>query len=149
MRCSKASKCLSPYIDGELGPQERALLESHLARCGGCARKLEELTRVHSLFVDAERVSAPQGFSAEVMEKVSAQPSRGFSLIPFFTRFAEVTAVVLAITAGIMSGNILTNALTLHHRGETIVASLSLDTFEALPPDSLGSAYISMTEGRQ
>ena len=149
MRCSKAGKYLSSYIDGELEPRERALLESHLVQCRWCARKIEELTRVHHLFVDAERFSAPQGFSAEVMEKVSAQPSRGFSLIPFFTRFAEVTAVVLAITAGIMSGSILTNALALHHRGETVVASLSLETFEALPSDSLAGAYITMTEGKQ
>jgi len=149
MRCSKAGKYLSSHIDGELEAYERALLESHLVQCRMCARKLEELTRVHSLFADAERFSAPQGFSAEVMAKVSAQPPRGFALIPFFTRFAEVAAVLLAITAGIMSGSILTNALALHHRGEIVVASLSLETFEALPPDSLGRAYISMTEETQ
>jgi anti-sigma factor RsiW len=149
MRCSRAGKYLSLYIDGELEVHDRVLLESHIVKCCMCARKIEELTRVHSLFADAERFSAPQGFSAEVMAKVSAQPSRGLALIPFFVRFAEVTSVVLAITVGIMSGSILTNALALHHRGEAVVASLSLETFEALPPDSLGRAYISMTEETQ
>jgi len=147
MRCSRAGKYLSSYIDGELQAYDRVLLESHLAQCSGCARKLEELRRVHSLFVDAERFSAPRGFSAEVINKVSAQPLRGFSLIPFFARFAEVAAVLLAITAGTMSGSILTNALTPYQR-ESVVASLSLETFETMPPDSLGSAYLNLLEER-
>jgi anti-sigma factor RsiW len=149
MRCSRAGKYLSSYIDGELQAHKRVLLESHLVGCSKCARKVEELTGVHSLFVEAERFSAPRGFSTKVMKKVSTHPSRDFSLTPFFVRFAEVAAVLATITLGIMSGSILTNALALHHRGEIVVAPLLLETFEVLPPDSLAAAYMTITGGRQ
>ena len=37
---------LSAYLDGELGPDGRAEVEAHLARCGECTRTLDELRRV-------------------------------------------------------------------------------------------------------
>lgn len=149
MRCAKAGKYLSPYIDGELGARESALLESHLAQCDRCSGELGEIKRLRSLFSQAQRFSAPQGFSVKVMERVSGLPAKGFSLIPVFTRFAEALAFVMAITAGVMSGGMLINALVPHHKGEQVVASLSLETFEALPPDSLGMAYLAVTEERR
>lgn len=149
MRCSKAEKYLSPYIDGELGAKQVALLESHLAQCGRCSREFGEIKRLRSLFSQAERFSAPSGFRAEVMERVSGKPAKGFSLFPVFTRFAEAVVIVLAITAGGIMGGMLINSLSPHHKGEQVVASLSLETFEALPPDSLGRAYLAMTEERR
>ncbi len=149
MRCSKAEKFLSPYIDGELGVRETALLESHLAQCERCAGKFEETKRLRGQFMSAERFSAPNNFSAEVMEMVSGRPTKGFYLIPVFTRFAEAFVFVLAIAAGIISGGLLINVLAPLHRGEQIVASLSLDTFEALPRGSMGRAYLTLTEERR
>ncbi len=148
MRCSKAGKYLSPYIDDELEASETALLETHLAQCDRCSREFAELKRLHSLFSQTKGFSAPPGFRAEVMERINGQPAKGFSLFPVFTRFAEAAAVIVAITAGIMSGGLLINAFAPHHRGEQVIASLSLETFEALPPDSLGRAYLAMTEER-
>ncbi len=149
MRCSKAGKYLSTYIDGELGEGKTTLLETHLAQCNRCAGELDELKRLHDLFSQAERFPAPSGFRAEVVARINRQPARNFSLFPVFIRFAETALFVLAITAGIMSGGLLINAFAPHLRGEQVVASLSLETFEALPPDSLGSAYLAMTEERR
>ena len=148
MRCSTARKNLSPYIDGELRSQESALLESHLAQCGRCAGELDEIKRLRSLFSQAERLTAPSGFRAGVMARVG-QPAKGLSFIPVFTRFAEAIAVVLAITTGGLMGGMLINALAPNHKGAQVIASLSLDAFEALPPDSLGRAYLAMTEERR
>lgn len=148
MRCSKAGKYLSPYIDGELGAKQAALLESHLAQCDRCSREFDEIKRLRSLFSQAERFSAPPGLRAAVMERVNDRRAKGFSLMPVFTRFAEAVAVVLAITAGGITGGMLMNTLVPHHKGEQIVASLSLEAFEALPPDSLGRVYLAMTEER-
>ena len=83
------------------------------------------------------------------MERVGSQPAKGFSLFPVFIRFAEAGAIVLAITAGIMSGGTLISAAASHHKGEQVMAALSLETFEALPPDSLGRAYLAMTEEKR
>jgi anti-sigma factor RsiW len=149
MRCSKDGKYLSPYIDGELGAKEVVRLESHLAQCDRCSKDLVEMRRLSGLFSNAERFSAPPGLRSSVMERVRGPSAKGFSLIPFFTGFAETVAVLLAITAGVMSGGLLINNLVPHHKGEQIVSSLSLESFEELPPDSLGRAYLVMTEERR
>jgi len=149
MRCSRAVKYLSSYIDSELGAKEVALLESHLAQCDRCERELEQMRQLQGLFRQAPKFSAPPVFRAKVMERVNNQPARGFSLFPVFIRFAEAGVFVLAITAGIMSGGMLINAFAPHHKGDQVIASLSLETFDALPPDSLGRAYLAMTEVRR
>lgn len=146
MRCSKAGNYLSPYIDVELGTVEIARLESHLAQCARCSREFDELMQLQSLFIQAERFSAPAAFSTKVMERISSQPAKGFSLIPVVIRFAEIGVFVLAIVAGVMSAGILINVYAPHHKGAQVISSLSLETFEALPPDSMGSTYVAMTE---
>jgi anti-sigma factor RsiW len=149
MRCSKARKFFSSYIDGELGENETSRLKSHLARCGRCSTELDEMRMLHGLFSRAERFSAPPGFCGDVMQKISARPVKVFSLFPAFTRFAEAAAVVAAVTAGLMTGGMLINVVAPHQMEEQIAASLSLETLEALPPDSLGRAYLAMTEERR
>lgn len=146
MRCSKAGKYLSSYIDGELDAKEITSLESHLAQCDRCTEELEQLRQLQGLFSQARRFSAPSGFQSMVIEKISDQPVKGFSLFPVFIRFVEAGVFILVITAGIMSGGMLINVFAPHHRGEQVIASLSLETFDALPPDSLGRAYLAMTE---
>lgn len=149
MRCSKARKYLSPYIDGELAGHENALLQSHLAGCDRCSRELDGIRHLQGLFSQAERFAAPLPFHAKVMEKAFIPRKTGFSLFPVLARFAEVGAFLAAIIAGIMSGGTLINAISPHHKGDQVVASLSLDSFEALPPDSLGRAYLATTEMRR
>lgn len=146
MRCSKAGKHLSTYMDGELAPKAAAQLESHLAQCNRCSGELAQMRQLQGLFCQASRFSAPSAFRAEVLEKITGEPSKVFSFFPVFIRFAEAGVFVLAITAGVISGGMLINAVDPHHKGEQVIASLSLESFEALPPDSLGLAYLSMTE---
>ena len=151
MRCFSVRKRLSPYVDGELPAREARELESHLAGCQRCTTDYEEMTGVHSLFADAQRFSAPQGFPAAVMEKVEARSTQTCSLIPLLVRFAAVAAVVLAIAAGAVSGDLLMSFFVPHRgpEGETVMASLSLDAFEASPPGSLGYGYLSVMGDRR
>ena len=148
MRCSTAGKYLSSYIDSELAAKEVALLESHLAKCDRCTGELEQMRQLQGLFRQARTFSAPPAFRAKVMDKVIEQPAKEFSFFPVFIRFVEVGAFVLAITVGIMSGGTLINAFVPNNVGEQVIASLSLETFEAMPPGSLGRAYLAMTEVR-
>lgn len=43
-RCRQTRRLMSEYIDGELGPEMRAL-DAHLARCPNCRRMLQNLSR--------------------------------------------------------------------------------------------------------
>jgi len=43
MTCERIEELLSAYLEGELGPAERAGIDRHLAACPGCAALLEGL----------------------------------------------------------------------------------------------------------
>jgi anti-sigma factor RsiW len=149
MRCSKAKKYLSPYLDGELGVHEKALFETHLDECHKCASELERMRRLQGLFNQDLSFSAPSAFREIVMDRITAGQTKGLSLFPVLFRFAEVVVFVLAVTAGIMSGGVLTNAFIPREKEAHVLSSLSLDTFESAPPGSVGRVYLSMTEEKR
>jgi predicted anti-sigma-YlaC factor YlaD len=45
MEHDEIRKLISSYIDGELGAEDRKLVEDHLAECPGCAREHQEMTK--------------------------------------------------------------------------------------------------------
>jgi anti-sigma factor RsiW len=148
MRCSEAAKNFSPYLDDELPAQDTARLEAHLAQCTDCRDALRRAKALSGLFAQAERFQAPPGFPAQVMERIDHESVRRFSFWPALTTFAEAAAILLAITAGALSGGVLLDSAA-KHRGGAVVSALSLESFEALPPDSLGRAYLAMAEERR
>jgi anti-sigma factor RsiW len=49
MKCRRARKELSPYLDRSLAVKEKLELERHLKDCSSCAHLLWQLKRIHSL----------------------------------------------------------------------------------------------------
>ena len=41
--CRQAVALMTDYLDGALGPDDRALVEAHLAECEGCAEHLRQI----------------------------------------------------------------------------------------------------------
>lgn len=146
MKCSKAHKLLSPYVDGELEAGGRGELESHIKTCGECARRLGELLEMRNLFAGTEELRAPYGFTTRVMAHIKASHARekrpGLSLL---VKLAEVAIALAIVSVGIISGSFLINAPSQGKAGG-IVSSFSLDVFESAPPDSVGGAYLAMVE---
>ena len=145
MRCSKAHRLLSAYLDGELPARERAGLESHLKQCGVCGQELHGLQEIKRLFALAEPCPAPTGFSRRLMARLDEAAAQRFSLAPLFLRFAETVMVLLIIGLGMMSGSFLTanSGLPSAVNGASLLA---LDVFDPAPPGSLSGAYLAMLE---
>lgn len=55
-------EALSALLDGELPPDERRAVETHLAACPSCARHLRELGAVDALARDLPAAAAPDGY---------------------------------------------------------------------------------------
>ncbi|MCL4558535.1 MAG: zf-HC2 domain-containing protein [Deltaproteobacteria bacterium] len=145
MRCSKARKLLSPYIDDELTAVQKGLIESHIKDCVRCGSRLEALRGIQSSFARLERPAAPYGFATRVMSgRAERQGSLPF-LPPVFTRLMEAAVIAATILIGTKAGSFLGGAFT--RQKTTIVSSLYLDNFESIQPRSIGGAYIAMVEG--
>jgi anti-sigma factor RsiW len=154
MTCKSVREMISPYIDEALEPSERDELVHHIEECSECRLHFEEIRGVHALLAAAKRYRAPAGFSSRVVASVKAEQEAGMSAFasfktPLFLKFAEAAFAVVVVIIGIISGNILMMNSHTSERPPVIEESLSLDVFDPLPPDSIGGAYIVMTEVRR
>ncbi len=61
---------LSMLIDGELSAKETAEVKEHLATCASCREVYEELQFIHETMTDMPLLELPDGFEAELHEKL-------------------------------------------------------------------------------
>ncbi len=146
MKCSKARKLISPYVDGELTEGNKWEFEGHIRVCESCRSKLEANQEVQQLFVNTEKFKAPFGFHSRVMANVKMAKPSWSPRIPIQVRLAEAVMVLLLIAVGIISGSFLVKGLVPEGTGNGMIASLHLDVFNSAPPGTLGGAYLAMTE---
>jgi anti-sigma factor RsiW len=145
MRCWHARKMISRYVDGELSPDEKKDFDLHLRKCASCRQGLEETRALHRMFVTARRFPAPYGFATRVLANLEEQRrvrlGRLAPIRPLLLRAAQVTSVLVIMTIGMISGNLLLPKKT-EPIGQTAVQqTFSLDLFQATPPDSIGGIY--------
>ncbi len=155
MKCLQ-SETISAYLDGELDDKKRSAAEIHFKSCAHCAGALEEMRSLRTAFSNAEQYPAPRGFSSRVMARTAALKSpspyplpageriRGMRA-PAFLKFAEAAVLIVVITVGVMTGKVMVNGSS-NLKTTNMSSSFSLDVFDAAPPDSLGGAYLAMTE---
>lgn len=79
MECSQVLSLLSRYLDGDLAPDVRRMVEDHLSSCTGCSLRVEELVESVRAVRSLERIAAPQDFLSKVRRRIEEpSPSRGF-----------------------------------------------------------------------
>jgi len=147
MKCSKAHKLISPYIDGELTFADKKILEDHITVCSVCRTELEESRELHTMFSRTETYKAPYGFHTRVMSNLTTGKTKGSSAFPVFVRLAEALVILMVITFGIISGSQVIKG-NQPDRAKDVIASLSLDMFDSAPPGSLSGVYLAMMEVR-
>jgi hypothetical protein len=72
MICERIEELLSAFLEGELGQAEKALVESHLATCPGCAALLAVLSRTQQALADFPELDVSLGLKA----RLAAIPER-------------------------------------------------------------------------
>lgn len=145
MKCSKAHKLISPYIDGELPKWDTRRLEDHIKVCHKCRAEFEEGKELHNLSANMAGFKAPYGFHKRVMANISSGKAREISGIPVFARIAEAFVIVAIVAIGVFSGSFLIKG-SMPDKASGVMSSLSLDIFDSAPPGSLGGVYLAMTE---
>jgi anti-sigma factor RsiW len=75
--CQQFLPLLSPFVDGELTPSERVLVEQHVASCGACPKRVADFRAASGLVrLGLERVADEadfSGFAQGVMARLTPQ----------------------------------------------------------------------------
>ncbi len=96
---------LSPYLDGELGPDERVEVATHLEQCAACVALLDDLRSLAAGVAAEEPPPAPADLAARIGRRVDALAGE-LKVIPIGRppwRSPLVFRSVAAVLAGIMA----------------------------------------------
>jgi anti-sigma factor RsiW len=66
------------YLEGELDPAERRLVERHLDLCPGCRRAVEERRILHEASLTLPPLEVPRGFRERVLDRIPARSASSF-----------------------------------------------------------------------
>lgn len=81
--CDEMTQLISAAIDGELSCEETSALNEHLNTCSVCRVLFDDLRALNNAAVDTDGISAPEGFTQQVMDRIAANPAQEASVIPF------------------------------------------------------------------
>jgi len=82
MRCSKARKLISEYIDDNLRPEQRLLLERHLEDCLDCQQLLKDFQAITEKAKNLDKLTpSPQSW-LKIKTKLETEPQEVITLSP-------------------------------------------------------------------
>ncbi len=113
MRCSKAKKMISDYIDNELTSQQTEVLERHLKECSECRKTLEDFRKIAERSGKLKEMSPPEWSWMRIKARIGSQSKSaqlklqsrwGWLRAPAFRLTAAVLFV--AVVAGVVMINL-------------------------------------------
>lgn len=74
--CADVRENISAYADNELSMEERQTFEEHIGKCLSCKEELDDMLRIIAALRSMPQQELPEGFRAELHEKLTAVSSR-------------------------------------------------------------------------
>jgi anti-sigma factor RsiW len=71
MQCERACELVSPYLDGELSPEERRAVAAHIEGCRACAAEVADFQRIGRTIAEVGREPAPKALALRVRAKLA------------------------------------------------------------------------------
>ncbi len=107
MSCFRVRALFSAYIDEEISPSSRRVLERHLASCAACRRELDAWRALSGALrlLGEEPVAVPPSFRAGIMARLPARESATRRRVALWTGWSRglrvaAAAAVLALLVG-------------------------------------------------
>lgn len=102
LSCHDIEPLLQEYLEGDLLPSQRELLDEHLRSCASCSALFADLSRINSQIERLEPVEAPEYLARRILNSLPAQAYRP-SLAQQLAQYAAVPALLVALfVAGFM-----------------------------------------------
>jgi Putative zinc-finger len=92
---------LAEYVDGALGPEQRASVEAHLSSCRSCSEEVELARQAREGLSALPEVPAPTGIALEV-RRGARRPSKAGRWVAATAAAAVVAAGVLVLGRGLL-----------------------------------------------
>lgn len=113
---------LSAYADGELAKNEVLVVQTHLAACNPCSRRLEAFHSLSMAFRPMAAERMPLDLSRQLEQRISEEACGGQSLVCGWRAWTVVPlslAASVMLTLGVLLGTVLMdepvpNRLTAH-----------------------------------
>jgi predicted anti-sigma-YlaC factor YlaD len=137
--CKDIQEKLSAFIDDELPPAERGLVERHLQACPSCAEEATSLRKISDLLDSIPNENPAPVFTAKAVHRALA-----------WKRCAYVKEQIYRpVAAYILS--VLYLILNAEHRAEKrgYPSYRYLRNFDDFPPESFSSVYVALIQGEQ
>ncbi|HXZ86589.1 MAG TPA: zf-HC2 domain-containing protein [Myxococcota bacterium] len=80
MECQRNPETIAEFVDGELGPAERAELEAHLPGCAPCRERVAAERRLGELLAALPAIEAPGDFEARFWARIGRERDAAPSL---------------------------------------------------------------------
>ena len=75
LSCEEVWRQISDYIDDDVAPGTRRLLEAHFAQCRHCAALVDSVHNVVVLIADERVFTLPAGFSERLRRRLDSEIS--------------------------------------------------------------------------
>jgi anti-sigma factor RsiW len=107
MRCHRARKYFSVYLDGELDPRRREALESHLADCAACVAELTKMRAQWEALAEADQTPPlPTDLWPRVLAALDEAESLPW-LHRYRIRILQTACVTACVALGFAGGALL------------------------------------------
>lgn len=111
MQCDKVRELLSPFLDGELTPEQRLAVDSHLVECSSCATELLEFQSISAAAVRMDDPTPPVGLWESVNSRLNRQPPGVETAALASSPRSRRRATIVAVSAVLLFAAALTVAL--------------------------------------
>ena len=98
MLCKDIEQKLPAYLEDDLSPQEKVLVEEHLTSCPQCVKAVENLKKTGKLVREIEGVEPPPWFTQKIMTRVreEAKQKKSIFLKLFYPLHIKIPIQALA-----------------------------------------------------
>jgi predicted anti-sigma-YlaC factor YlaD len=158
MKCAKAKKKISVYLDGELKEDEKQELLTHLEICDDCRKEKEMLSSLLTTFEVPKEIEPPPYLFLKVKQEIEKQETKKFLFFPSLRWFRPITVglgLIVMFFLSSLTGNYLGKMiLSAKTQKEPTISqefntTLRLVAFDDIPEESFGNIYNNLLTGER
>ncbi|MBC8438597.1 MAG: zf-HC2 domain-containing protein [Deltaproteobacteria bacterium] len=159
-RCKDIRKKISAFQDGEVNQAQKESIEIHLQNCRECKKEFEAMMLTYQSIDKLPQIEHGPMFTQQVMAGINKTSWLDRFLNNILRPLPVPAAMTAMVMIGLLSGALLGNLVIQDQLNplelsfpwnspdqEIIVSSLSLDSFNAVPPGSIADGFLRVTLG--